>query len=153
MENAIHSVLETFLSKMQARFSKIKIEAKADNQFRINIESDEPSLLIGHHGDNIFAIQHLVKLILREKEKLDLNIYIDVDNYRKRQEDNVIKMAEKKVEMARKLNSSQSLPAMSPYFRRLIHLHLAQEKFEDIRTLSEGEGDHRYIIIKPNLVI
>lgn len=153
MENLIHEVVETFLHKLNTHFSKIKIEKNNQNVYKVNIESDEPNLLIGHHGENILALQHLIKLVLWQKEESDYSIYVDIDNYRKRQEENVLKVAERKVEMARKLNSPQALPPMAPYFRRLIHLHLTQEKFQDIVTESKGEGDHRYITIKPKLVI
>ena len=67
-----------------------------------------------------------------------------------RQEANVIKMAERKADFARSSQQPQSLPAMAPYFRRLIHLHLA-EKFEDLVTESDGEGDFRHVIIKPKI--
>jgi spoIIIJ-associated protein len=153
MENLIHEVLETFLNKLNTPFSKIKIEKNSQNLYKINIESDEPNLLIGHHGENILALQHLVKLILWQQEKGDYNIFIDIDNYRKRQEENVLNLAERKVELVRKSHSPQPLPAMSPYFRRLIHLHLTQDKFHDITTESKGEGDYRFITIKPKLVI
>lgn len=158
MENTIHQILEELVGKMGCSLNKIRIEKQADNSFRVNIETSHPNLMIGYRGENINALQHLTKLLLWNKmettESADRpEITLDIDNYRRRQEQHVIQLAERKVEMVRKLSSPQSLPAMAPYFRRVVHLHLAQEKFNDISTESQGEGEYRYIVIKPELVI
>ena len=79
--------------------------------------------------------------------KEDFTIVVDVDNYRKRQEDNVINLAERKVDMARKTTKMQVLPPMSPYFRRVVHLHLTKDQFDDVKTESIGDGDHRQVTI------
>lgn len=168
METLLQETLEEILNRISTPFRKIKIE-KRDDTYRINIESEEPSLLIGHHGDNIFALQNLLKIIIWKKQpraqgasaeesgsagsgayKKEYKILLDVDDYRKRQEENVIKLAERKADMVKKTNQAQSLPAMSPYFRRVVHLHLA-EKFGDLMTESVGEGDFRHITIKPKV--
>jgi spoIIIJ-associated protein len=160
MENKIHQTLESVLSKMGISINKIRIEKTPEDGFRVNIETSHPNLMIGHRGENIGALQHLVKIILwtdMEKESgadaIRPEISLDIENYRRRQEQHILKLAERKVDMVRKLSSPQSLPAMAPYFRRLVHLHLAQDKFNDIRTESEGEGDYRYIVIKPEVTI
>lgn len=148
MDTQIQEILEELLNKLSSPFRKIRIEKKEDNHFRVNIESEEPSLLIGHHGENIFALQTILKTIFWKKyPETECNITLDIDDYRKRQEENVLKLAERKVEAAKKTGQTQSLPPMAPYFRRLIHMHLA-EKFKDISTESVGEGDFRYLTIK-----
>ncbi len=153
MENQIQELLHEILTKLQCSFNKIRVENKNDT-CRINIETNEPNLMIGHHGENINALQHLLKLILWKRyPEQETDINLDIDNYKKRQEDNVIKIAEKKVDLVRKLSSPQDLPAMSPYFRRIVHTHLATENYGDIRTESYGEGEQRYIVIKPQLII
>jgi spoIIIJ-associated protein len=153
MENIIHQTIEEFMSKLNCQINKLRIE-KRDNVYKINLETSHPNLMIGHHGENIFALQHLLKLVVWKKNQDDsFDIKLDIDNYRRRQEEKVIDLAERKVDLVRKLSSAQSLPIMSPYFRRLVHLHLAQDKFKDIITESEGEGEDRYIVIKPELII
>lgn len=151
METLIQETLEELLKRLSTPFRKIRIEKRDDSTWRVNIESEEPSLLIGHHGENITALQNVLKTIIWRKTDGDCNIILDIDDYRKRQEENVIRLAERKVEMVRKSNQSQPLPAMSPYFRRIVHLYLS-EKFKDIETESVGEGDFRHITIKPKAV-
>jgi spoIIIJ-associated protein len=151
MDTLIQETLEEILNRLSTPFRKIRIEKKEDNTYRINIESEEPSLLIGHHGENIFALQSILRTIIFHKHDGDYNIFLDVDDYRKRQEENVLKMAERKVESVRKNGEAQALPPMSPYFRRLVHMHLAGEKFGDVTTESVGEGEGRHLTIKPRL--
>ena len=155
MEDQIHDILEGLFTKLGCSINKIRIEkAPEENSYKINLTTDNPNLMIGHHGENIGALQHLAKLLIwKEFAENRPEISLDIDNYRKRQEENIIKMAERKVDMVRKLSSPQSLPAMSPYFRRLVHLHLTQDKFHDITTESQGQGEYRYIVIKPELII
>lgn len=148
MELVIQETIEEILTKLNTPFRKVRLEQMDDTTYRANIESEEPSLLIGHHGENIHALQNVIRLILWNKEpESKVNVIIDVDNYRKRQEENVINLAERKVENLRKTNETQSLPPMSSYFRRLVHLHLAG-KYDDVTTESVGEGDFRYLTIK-----
>lgn len=157
MENQIHKIIETLLGKIGVSINKIRIETTDDNGYRVNIETSHPNLMIGHRGETIGAMQHLVKLIFwseLEKENLPrIELSLDIENYRRRQEQQIIQLAERKVEMVRKLSSPQSLPAMSPYFRRVVHLHLTQEKFSDVSTESQGQGEYRYIVIKPEITI
>ncbi len=149
MDTIIRETLEELLQRLSTPFRKIRIEKKDDNTFRANIESEEPSLLIGHHGENIYALQNILRTIIFKKQPGDFNVIIDVDDYRKRQEENVIKLAERKVESLRQTKHEQSLPPMSPYFRRIVHLHLAKAEYSDVITESVGEGDFRHLTIKP----
>jgi spoIIIJ-associated protein len=147
MDTLLQEILEDLLKRLETPFRKIKIEEKEPGHFRVNIESEEPSLLIGHHGENITALQNVLKAILWKKEPDFQNVVLDVDDYRKRQEENVIKLAQRKAETLEKNSYPQSLPPMSAYFRRIVHLYLA-EKFPHIVTESRGEGDLRHITLK-----
>jgi spoIIIJ-associated protein len=147
METVVQEIVEEILNKLNTPFRRVRMEQK-ENIYRINIESEEPSLLIGRHGENITALQNILRTILWYKHPGDYNVLVDVDDYRKRQEENVIKLAERKIDALRKTGETQSLPPMSAYFRRVIHLHLAKN-FQDVVTESLGEGDFRYLTIKP----
>ena len=151
IERAIKENIEGLLERLETDFSKIKITQDKEDEtlYHINIESDDPSILIGYHGENIMALQHILKvLVWRKADQEDFKILLDVDDYRKNQEENVLALAERKVEGLRQSGNEQKLPPMSPYFRRVIHLHLMKPEFEDIETYSVGDGDHRRVVIK-----
>ena len=90
IEETLEELLTEILKKLGTDFKKVTVEEEENRNFTINIESDNPSLLIGYHGDNIQALQHILKVIAWKKlQNEQFNIIVDIDNYRKRQEDNV----------------------------------------------------------------
>lgn len=147
LQTTIKKILEELLLKLEADFNKVTVKEE-DKLYKVNIESDNPSILIGHHGETIYALQSLLKTLCWKKNKEEFNVVLDIDDYRKRQEDNVISLAKRKAENVQQTGESESLPPMSPYFRRIVHLYL-KENFEDLDTESTGEGDHRKVVIKP----
>lgn len=149
IEDILRSTLEEILRFIDVSYNKITINEEEKDSYVINIESDNPSLLIGYHGENIQALQHLLKVLAWKKSGNEqFNILLDIDEYRKRQEENVINLAQRKVDAARKTGRKQIMPPMSPYFRRKIHLYCMGAGFDDIETESVGNGDLRHIVIK-----
>ena len=149
IDDNLKEITETLLKKLGADYKKVIVSEDEKDNFSINIECENPSLMIGHHGENIQALQHLVKVISWNQCKTEhFNILLDIDEYRKRQEENILKMAQRKVENARRTGRPQTMPPMSPYFRRKVHMYCMGAGFEDIETLSQGDGDVRHIIIK-----
>jgi spoIIIJ-associated protein len=150
MEEIIEETLRPILELMHISFDKISVDTEEDQEhhYNINIQTDEARHLIGYHGGTLHAIQHLLKVLLSKKAEHMFSVTLDVDNYRKKQADNVIQIAEEKVDLVRNDRAPRRLPPMSPYFRRLVHLHLTQPEFEDVATASEGEGNYRAVVIK-----
>lgn len=149
IEETLKETLEELLKKLEVEYTKTEITEEEEHTFIINITSDNPSLLIGYHGDNIHALQHILKTLVWKKagdEKF--NIILDVDDYRKRQEENSMSMTERKIDTLRKTGRPQKLPPMSPYLRRKVHMLCMSAGYDDIETNSEGDGDARYITLK-----
>ena len=146
---ALKETLEEILKRIEVPYTDLDIVEDEPDAFLINIKSENPNLLIGFRGMNIQAIQHLLKVMAWQKCKTEnFSITLDVDEYRKRQEESMLNMAQRKIEMARKFHRPQRLPPMSAYFRRKIHLMCMGSGYEDIETFSDGEGEMRHIVIK-----
>ena len=149
IEDELKETLEKLLHFLGTDYKKITVEEEEKDDYAINIESDNASMLIGYHGENIQALQHLLKVLVWKKcNNENFTILLDIDGYRKRQEETVINMTQRKVENVRRTGRPQALAPMSPYFRRKIHLYCMGAGFDDIETISQGEGDTRHIIIK-----
>lgn len=152
MEDLIQETLAAILKNLGVVFRKFKVSHEKQPSgvtvYRIDIDSDEAATLIGYHGETIYALQHVLKTLVWKKANENVFIILDVDSYRKRQEESVLALAIRKVDAARKTLQEQTLPPMSPYFRRIIHLALAKPEFSDIVTESMGEGEHRAVTIK-----
>lgn len=153
LEDLIQETLALILKNLQVPFRKFKVTSEVSKKstaplYRIDIDTDEAATLIGYHGETIYALQHVLKTLVWKKTDQNVFIILDVDGYRKRQEESVRALAVRKVEAARKTFEDQMLPPMSPYFRRVVHLELAKPSYADIVTESMGEGESRAVVIK-----
>ncbi len=152
MELLIKETLEKLLDILGVSYVGVKINKEGDNIYYTEIETDNSSLLIGWHGETIASIQHILKCLLwKQGIESKTQVIVDVDGYKKRQEDSVIRLAERKAELVTSDQKSITLPPMNAYLRRKVHLHLADsDKFKDLVTTdSVGEGVRRQIKIIP----
>ena len=146
----IKSTLATILDHLGLHHSDITVGQEGDVT-RVEITSNEASRIIGWHGETLNSVQHILKSIVRTAENLERTplIIVDVDRYRAMQEDKVRKIADAKADFVRRTGNRIALSPMSPYFRRVIHLHVANSPtMQDLTTESVGEGDYRQIVLK-----
>lgn len=146
----LKDILGALLEKLSLPFTDIKVTEEKDLT-RMEIVSPEASRIIGWHGETLNGLQHLVKSIIRSQEKLERSpfIVVDVDGYRLMQEEKVRKIAEQKADFVRRTGNRIALQPMSPYFRRIVHLHIANTPtMSDLTTESVGEGEYRQIVMK-----
>lgn len=152
MELLIKETFEKLLDIMQISYTGVKISNEKENVYYVEIETENSSLLIGWHGETINALQHVLRSLLW-KQGIDskTQIVVDVDGYKKRQEESVLRLAERKAEYATETQKPITLPAMNPYFRRKIHMYLAEsDKFKDLVTTdSVGVEPNRAVKIIP----
>ncbi len=147
----IQDTLGSLLKFLSFPFDSIAVTEEEGGITRVDVVSNSASRIIGWHGETLNGLQHLVKSIVRTKEKLEKSpfIVIDVDGYRRMQEDKVRTIAEQKADFVRRTGSRIALAPMSPYFRRIVHLHIANTpSLSDLTTESVGEGDYRQIVLK-----
>jgi len=151
MQDLIKSILPELLGKLNLSFTDIRVDDADDTMIRVDIDSTDASRLIGWHGETINSIQHLLKALIRSQKKLERSpfIVLDVDGYRKAQEEKVCRIAEQKVDFVRRKKTRIALPPMSPYFRRIVHLFVANHpSMQDILTESIGDGEYRQIVLR-----
>jgi spoIIIJ-associated protein len=146
----IKEIVGNLLTQLGLPFDSIEVEERED-MTHAEITSSMASRIIGWHGETLNSIQHLAKSIIRQKEKLDRSpfLVLDVDGYRASQEEKVKKIASQKADFVRRTGSRVALAPMSPYFRRIVHLHVANTpELADLTTESSGDGDYRQIVLK-----
>src|SRR3989344_3469317 len=149
-DSQIQDLLGSLLTHLNLPFSDVTVTKEAD-MLRIDIVSPEPSRIIGWHGETLNALQHLLKSMLRTLEKLERApfLVLDTDGYRKMQEEKVCKIAEQKADFVRRTGNRVALQPMSPHFRRIGHLYVANNpQLQDLMTESVGEGDYRQIVMR-----
>jgi len=149
-ERIIKDILGSLLTHLDLPFDEISV-SKEEDFIRVDITSSDASRIIGWHGETLNAIQHLAKSIIRSKEGLEKSpfIILDVDGYRRSQEERVRSAAEQKADFVRRTGNRIALSPMSPYFRRIVHLHVANDPgLQDLTTESVGEGDYRQVVLR-----
>lgn len=150
MNDLIIDTTGKLLTLLGIPFSEITVKEDGD-MTRVDVVSPEPSRLIGWHGETLNAVQHLVKSMIRTAKGLERApfIVVDTDGYRIMQEDKVRRIAEAKADFVRRTGARVTLPPMSPYFRRVVHMHISSTPdLADLATESVGEGDYRQVVIR-----
>ena len=145
----IRDTLGTILEHLKLPFENIEV-SEGDGFTRVDIVSNVASKIIGWHGETLNSVQHLLKALIRSVEKLEKSpfLVLDVDGYRRSQEERVCVAAARKADFVRRTGSRVALPPMSPYFRRVVHLFVSRDpNLQDLTTISTGEGDYRQIVL------
>ncbi len=109
------------------------------------IDHKDKGIIIGKRGKNLDALQYILSLVINKDRQNYVRALVDVENYRSKREDTLIKLAHKMADKSRYYNKKVKLEPMNPYERRIIHSALQGEK--DIITYSEGEEPYRKVII------
>lgn len=146
----IKELLSGFLTALGLPFDDITI-TEEKGILRVDVRSSQASRLIGWHGETLNALQHLLKSMVREEDHLARAplLIIDIDGYRRLQEEKVCRMADQKADFVRRTRNRIALPPMNPYFRRIVHLHVAEHPtLQDLTTESTGEGDYRQVVLR-----
>ena len=142
----IKKTIETFLEKMDVLFEEVEVfKGLSESGPKFIIKSAESSLLIGHHGDNLRALNHLVRKIVYKKSGL-AKFTVDINNYR---EEVVKRVRNQAISSAQKVKETKSPIEMEPmpaYERMVIHSLFSQDP--EISTESIGEKDQRRVVIK-----
>ncbi len=144
METIIQKALKRLLDEFGADYLCVTV-MEDNGHYRANIETDHAAQLIGRNGKTLSALQVLLKNILWAQNDDKIFVTIDVDGYRKEQEDKVLSRVEKTIDLMKERNLSEmKLHPMSPYFRRVVHTWISAT-YPELTTESVGEGPSRAI--------
>ncbi len=146
----IKEITEEFFRKMTFEV-EIDLLPQVEQVLSINLEAEEPQILIGERGETLFEIQHLLKIILKRKIQAEEIFYLDLDvnDYKKKKNDYLREMAKSLAEEVSKTRQEKSLPPMPSRERRIIHLELAGRS--DVVSESVGQEPERKVVIRPIL--
>lgn len=138
--------LEDILDKMSVQAS-VEVKEDAETvQFKIN--GEKIGILIGRRGETLDSIQYLTSLVVNKGKGNYKRVVIDVENYREKREETLVKLANKLAEKVVRYRKDITLESMNPYERRVIHSTLQNNKA--VRTYSVGEEPNRKVVITLN---
>ena len=146
-------LLQGMLDRMDVRATAEAVEYRGvldvgqDPPLVINIEGDDLGILIGRRAETLAAIQYLTRLMVNHKTHRWINLVVDVEGYKARREDQLVKLAERMADRAATTGKPVTLEAMPARERRIIHITLREHP--KVFTESAGEGEHRKVTIIP----
>jgi len=138
---------------------EIEILPQKDSTLPVNLEAEDPQVLIGDQGQTLAEIQHLLRIILRrtlrqedDKKTEESHFFVDLDinGYKKKKTEYLEELARSAADDVALMKKEKSLAPMSAYERRIIHLALANRS--DVVTESIGQEPERKILISPRNV-
>ncbi len=136
-----------FINKVcQAIGVKADTQASKDGEhWHIDITGPELGILIGRRGDTLDALQYLTNLAVARKLSERVRLIVDVEGYRSRREDTLVRLAKRLSEKVKRTGVRVVLEPMNPHERRIIHTSLQDET--RISTFSEGDDPNRRVVI------
>lgn len=134
-------------------FENMEIEAQIEMKRRNDIEisyyvnSSENPLLIGKNGKTLENIQFYIRNIVNSFSDERLIVLVDIGGYKENRKRQLEILATKTAKDVARSRVAAKLEPMNAYERRIIHTKLSD--WRDVKTVSEGEGQARHLVIKP----
>ncbi len=125
----------------------VEVLPQRDLTIPINLESDNPQVLIGEGGQTLTDFQHVLKAILRREIQEDFYIDLDINGYKEKKKRYLRELASSIANEVSLMKKEKVLPPMPAYERRIIHLELAERT--DVTTESIGLEPERRVVIRP----
>ena len=120
----------------------------ASSPVTVHIEGEESSgLIIGRDGQTITALQYLANRIVSKTWPKSPRIQLDAGDYRQKQEEQLLSIAQFLSEKAKKSGRVQSTRPLSSFHRRVVHMALQDDR--GVQTRSKGEGHMKRVLILP----
>lgn len=120
---------------------------KREKYIKVNMISDNSSILIGKNGRTMSALQDLLRQSIQSKINARVNIILDTNDYKEKQQKNIERLAVKLAKDVVKTGIEVKMDRMNSFERRLVHNKLTN--FKGVTTISEGEEPNRCVVIKP----
>jgi len=149
LSEKVNAVAEELLAKIGIEGTVFCRDHRKDDSPHVWVEivTEHSGLLIGERGANLRALEHVLRLLLRDVLPQECRCLVDVNTYRLRRMEFLKKMSR---DAARRAVSSQhaiTLEPMNAMERRIVHMALVEET--GVETTSVGIDPARRVIIRP----
>jgi len=146
LEADIRTIMSALLSPITANV-KLTIDVGA-SPVTVHIDDEDNSgLIIGRDGQTITALQYLANRIVSKSWPQSPRIQLDAGDYRQKQEEQLLGIAQFLSEKAKKSGRVQSTRPLSSFHRRVVHMALQNDR--GVQTRSKGEGHMKRVLIVP----
>jgi spoIIIJ-associated protein len=124
----------------------LPVEIDDEESVVFSIRGGGTERLLRDEAQPLLALQFLVRLAATRLTNTWTNLLLDVNQDRKRRMKELFHLSEQSAELVEREGRPVSLPPMSPYERRVVHLALRDH--ETVATQSIGSGDTRKVTVR-----
>ena len=147
LKDSMGDVAKKFL---QTIFEQMKVDVKleveeSEDDISLKVIGDDIAIIIGRRGETLDALQYITNLAVNKNSDHYKKVFIDVENYRLKREETLIKLAERLAQKVIRTKRNVVLEPMNPYERRVIHSALQGNSM--VNTYSIGKEPYRKIVI------
>lgn len=126
---------------------EVAINEIAGKYVNVSLSGLDVSYLVGRRGEVLNALQYLMNVILTRQMENGVRVVVDGDDFRRRRQEVLEKLAFDIAEEVQKRGEEAVLDALPAFERRVIHQALSE--FKGVVTYSEGEEPDRRVVIAP----
>lgn len=116
-----------------------------EGELILNISGGDLAVLIGRHGRTLDALQIVLNSYMSNVLGFHYPLIVDIEGYKSRRKDKLEALAKNAALRVKKTHKHVSLPAMTPYERRIIHMSLMNDP--SVTTHSEGDEPERHVVV------
>ncbi|QNL44181.1 Jag N-terminal domain-containing protein [Oscillibacter hominis] len=140
----IKAFLNGLLEQMESP-AEVKVYQPEKGRYKVFLEGDKLGALIGRRGETLDAIQQLTNYAVNRGSGSRVRIHLDAENYRKKREQSLQRLAVKVAGKVTKYRRNVTLEPMNAYERHVIHTAL--QETPNITTYSTGTEPNRRVIV------
>ncbi len=147
-EGTMEARIETFMKGLLEHMGSDAVPSakKVDEStYAVELIGSSLGMLIGRRGDTLDAIQHITNYAVNHGQAKRVRINVDAENYRKKREESLVRLAEKVAGKVVKTRRNITLEPMNAYERHVIHAAL--QDYPDVTTYSTGTEPGRRIVV------
>jgi len=139
-------IAEEFFSKIDPEI-KVDLEKENERDIKVNVEMENPQVLIGENGKTLKGTERLLRLALINNTEQRIYVSLDINNYKRKKREYLEQKAREAADEVSLTGVEKRMPALPAAERRIIHIELESRK--DVTTESEGDPPERHVVIKP----
>jgi len=120
--------------------------SEEEGTYKVAIDGDDLSFLIGYRGESLNALQTLLSTMLFNESNEWTHVVLDINGYRNTRQDKIEDMTKNFIDRVRFHKADVEMPSMNSYERRQVHMFV--EEYPDVTSESTGEGRARRVVLK-----
>ena len=145
------SIINDFIRRV-AEYMQIPCEVSVSSEeggsVSVAVQADDNGrLLIGKNGQNLKALEHVVRVMWMRQNPENRSVIVDVNDYRAERSKELIQLVRETAARVQQTRRSEAFEPMTSYERRLVHTELST--YSDLSTESVGQDPQRRVVIKP----